>query len=481
MRRSLTAALLAAVVVLGLTGCYPTAANAIGDLERFAMQLDGVESVETLTDEPENMAFPFGGTALGVAAVHLDADSWRESLPEVALAVQDWLATDQKRDKVKLSVGIVFPIGAVGLAADASETRDRLQLVESLADDSNLTGFTVGFSSGGSIDLSNDTATVTLARNANASVASVLAGLSPILGGFAPDAPLEITSDADRSGTDAAVGNELRREFVATSSIQSDSPIVTWVDGVDAITAITGWRVDDVGEATVYATDAAALDSLEAELRGLPGAEAVTSLSLVTPELTIDGGGTDSVAARELATALVAAGISSVSVSDGEVTVGALDVAGARVVLQTAAAVPGAEVVRLDLTINLAASGANPCACIRVGGATPAYLADVLPTLLELDPQSLDSVWVRAEDAVDASYESDDQAAMGAFLAAVHEQAIARGTSVAVSSDAGNDYYIVMFDAQPQITADDVWSGNHNAPQDKRHAQIIKLWNALDN
>ena len=470
MRRSLTAGLLIAVLAASLTGCYPTASNAIADLERFAVQLDGVESVETLVDTPENMAFPFGGTALGVAAVHL-GDSWREELPDVALAVQDWLANDQKREKVELSVAIIFPSGALGLADQASDTRDRIELIELLADDARVTDLRVGFWGDSTVD--PDTASITLERTPEATLAELLTDYSTEFGTLSPQGFVEIVTGSDATTDDTA------RSLTIAAPTAAESPVVTWADAVDLITTVTGWRVSESGEATVYAADAAQLDSLDAALRALPGFEAISSLTLESPELTVESG--DDSVARELAGALAADGISGVSVSRGVLTVGTIDTDGARTVLATAAAIPGAEDVMADLEISLGALDANPCACIRMRDANLGYLSAVLPPLLELEPTALDQIWVRGETAVDASYESDDRAAMSAFFAAVHEQAIAGGTSVAVSVDAGNDYYIVKFDAAPQITADDVWSGNNNTKQDKRHAEVIDLWNALDN
>lgn len=479
MRRSLTAVLLAVAVVAGLTGCYPTAANAIGDLERFALQLDGVESVETLEDTPENMAFPFGGTALGTAAIHL-GDTWPDDLPDVAVAVQDWLATGQKREKVTLSVGIVYPFGALGLASTEGETKARLDVVEALADDPAITGVSIGFSPYGSIDSSNADSTITIGRNADVTIAEIVADHHSILSDLAPNGTLEVVIDDDL--TDIGSDDDAsRRDLETRTSIDPAAPLIAWVDAIDAHEAITGWRVADDGEATVYASDAAQLDSLDAELRSLPGFAALRSLTLVSPQLSVESEAGDSTAARELATVLAAAGFSEVTVSGGELIIDSIDADDALLVLATAASVPGAEDVVADLEISLGVIDSNPCACIRMRDATLGYLSSVLPPLLELDPGSLDQIWVRAETAIDASYESDDRAAMGAFFAAVHEQAIARGTSVAVSTDSGNDYYIVMFDAAPQITADDVWSGNNNAPQDKRHAAIIDLWNSLDN
>jgi len=480
MRRSLTAGLLAIVVLAGVAGCYPTAGNAIADLERFALTLDGVESVESLRDTPENMAFPFGGTALGTAAIHLD-DSWREELPEVAIAVHDWLATEQKREKVKLSVGIVYPAGAVGLATLASETRDRLELVELLVDDPAVTGHLVGFSTDGTIDAENDSLVAVLGRDPSVTIGSVLGAWAPALAELAPSGAVQVVVDADLGDEASDADTASRREFLAATSILPDAPVVAWADAVDANSAVTGWRVGGDGRATVYAADAAQLNSLEAELRALPGFEAITSLTLVTPELTVESGSGDSTAARELATALAAAGISDVSLVGGVLTIGSLDPGTARTMLATAAAVPEGETVLVDLEISLGEPDANPCACIRVGDASLGYLASVLPPLLDLDPTSLDHLWIRDETGVDASYESDDRTAMGAFFSAVREEAIARGLTVGVSAGGAKDYYIAQFEAAAQISSDDVWSGNNDTPQDKRHAEIIDLWNSLDN
>jgi len=478
LRRKITAIVVAAAVLVGVAGCYPSAAGAIDRLREFATTLEGVTGVESLRDTPENMAFPFGGNALGTAGVRIDGEDWADHINEVAEAVRDWLETEQSDEKVTLSVAILVPFGGIGVTNSADETAQRAALLIDLAGDTHLTSARVGYDPAGTVDAQDPT--IVVGRSHDSSLRQVVTDWQPRFaevsgGGMVIEQTQTVASaPAEPASVDSTIGGE--RLYSGQTAETLETPVMQWAIAVDEA-HVAGWRVSNPVEggssATVAAASVSEVDGLEAFARGTAGAEQLESLTIVAPGLTVISHDGPPSGVRTLATTLAESGdYGTVEVSQSALSVGEITPRLAReLVASTASLAPA------TLAFTTTLDGIS----LQVDGTDVAYLAEIVPGLLDLDPTSSGDVALRILDDGDlwaqwaGAYDADR---VESLFEAAHDATVTRGAGIQVTMGDGKDQFRLAFDAAPTLDEADVWVGNTAKPDD-RHRAAIAAWNAL--
>lgn len=478
LRRKITAILVAAAVLVGVAGCYPSAAGAIDRLRGFATTLDGVTGVDSLKDTPENMAFPFGGNALGTAAVRIDGADWADHIDEVAEAVRDWLATEQSDEKVTLSVAIVVPFGGIGVTQSADETSQRAALLIDLAGDAHLTGARVGYDPAGTVDAQDPT--IVVGRSDDSSLRQVVTTWQPRFaevsgaGMVIEQTETVRSAPAEQESVDSIIGGE--RLYSGQTADALETPLMQWAIAMDEA-EVAGWRVlnpvDGDSSATVAAASVGEVNGLEAFARATAGVEKLDSLTIAAPGFTVISNDGPPTGVRTLATALAESGdYGTVEVSGSALSVGETTPALARELVASAASLAPA-----NLAFTTAINGIS----LQVDGTDAVYLAEIVPDLLDLDPSSTGDLALRLLDDGDlwaqwaGAYEAKR---VEALFEVAHDATVANGASIQLTMGEGKDEFRLAFDAAANLDEADVWVGNTAKPDD-RHRAAIAAWNAL--
>lgn len=478
VRRKITAIIVAAAVLIGVAGCYPSAAGAIDRLREFATSLEGVTGVDSLRDTPENMAFPFGGNALGTAGVRIDGEDWAEHLDEVAEAVRDWLETEQSDEKVTLSVAIIVPFGGIGVTNSADETAQRAALLIDLAGDTHLTSARIGYDLSGTVDTQNPT--ITVGRSDNSSLRQVVTDWQPRFaevsgGGMVIEQTQTVASaPAEAASVDSIIGGE--RLYAGQTADTLETPVMQWAIAMDEA-EVAGWRVsnplDGDASATVAAPSVGEVDALEAFARGTAGVEQLQSLTIAAPGFIVISQDGPPSGVRTLATTLAESGdYGTVEVSQSALSVGEITPVLARqLVASTASLAPA------TLAFTTTIDGIS----LQVDGTDVVYLAEIVPGLLDLDPSATGDVALRLLDDGDLWAEwagAYETTRVEALFAAAHDATVTRGAGIQVTMGEGKDQFRLAFDAAQSLDEADVWVGN-TTKADDRHRAAIAAWNAL--
>ena len=481
LRRKITAIIVAAAVLVGVAGCYPSAAGAIDRLREFATTLEGVTGVDSLRDTPENMAFPFGGNALGTAGVRIDGEDWAEHLDEVAEAVRDWLETEQRDEKVQLSAVILVPFGGIGVASPAIETAERASLLIDLAGDELITSARVGYDPSGSVDESD--ASIVVGRVADSTLRHVVTDWQPRFAQLSNGSmTIKQTMDVSRLPTDSsptgeAVGSvDGERTYGGQTADTPETPAMQWALTMDEAPTVVGWRVthsaENAPEAIVAAATIDGVDGLEALARATPGADEFDTLTIVAPGLSVVSEDGPPTGVRTLATSLALSGdYGTVHVAGTALSLGELTPEATRSLLMSAQAVAPATLAFTTTLDGL---------ILEVDGTDADYLAAVVPALLVLNTDDMTGLRLLDDGALWVEYGGAYNAnRVESLFETLHDAAIAAGSSIQVTMGAADDRFRLLFDAKAQLEESDVWVGN-DTKADDRHRDAIAFWNSLD-
>jgi len=487
-RRKLIAGFLAVGLIAGLTACFPSSRGAIDKLEAFALTLDGVSEVTTLSDEYANPAFPFGGNSIASVAVHLDGDDWRDDVGAVAESIRDWLATEQKDRKVDLSAAIVTPFGGVGVAEDEDETAERIDLLLALDDDEDIDRALLGYTPDGRID--DEDPSVTIARAEGADLATVYAAWQPRFVEFSPVGSLAVEAERDIrdvrnniSGMDPTLTGQHALLGLTTWTI--DEPAVQWAVDADGRDDVLGWRVDNNDGAPSFAVAAHRLDQfdgLEAATLALPSIDTALTVSIHTTGLTVYSPTLPWTAARELAGEIADEGdLGQVSVNGATVFTETVE-EDAVLDLVDRAAEPE-EPILLDFTTPLGdelGSSGDECGCLEVQAIDADRLAEALPAALDLDRRGLGQLRYLDDGDIWANYLGEyNTEVVESFLSSVHDDAVREGADIQLSMARDSDKrFLFLITAEDRLALSDVFAGNRSDP-DKRHEEALDIWNDL--
>ncbi len=487
-RRKLIAGVLAAGMVVGLTACFPSSRGAIDKLEAFALTLDGVSEVTTLSDEYANPAFPFGGNSIASVAVHLDGDDWRDDVGEVTESIRVWLATEQKDRKVDLSAAIVTPFGGVGVAEDEDETAERIDLLLALDDDEDIERALLGYTPDGRID--DEDPSVTIARAEGADLATVYAAWQPRFADFSPVGSLAVEAERDIrevrnniSGMDPTLTGQ--HALLGLTSWAIDEPGVQWAIAADGRDDVLGWRVDNNDGSPSFAVAADRLDkfdALEEATLALPSIETALTVSVHAIGLTVYDPALPWTSARELAGELAYEGdLGKVSVNGASVFLETVEEEDVLDLVERAA--EPEEPILLDFTAPLGdelGSSGDECGCLEVQAIDADRLADALPAALDLDRRGLGQLRYLDDGDIWANYLGEyNVEVVESFLSSVHDDAVTVGADIQLSMARGGDKrFLFLITAEDRLTLADVFAGNRSEP-DKRHEEALEIWNDL--
>lgn len=458
-----------------LSGCvyFADADREIAALREFAGGLDGVTTVEELSNGPANVASPFSIDAEAVVLITVEGDDWRETVPSVAAAVIDWLDTEQTNQSVDLGAGVAFPGGVIGLA-DPDATTARFTLAEAFATDARVTSSAIGWE-GESPSGSEESAPVVVERIPEATVSEIAADWMPALGGFGPLSVRVAFSSADDGSAASRVDTTtLGQRSVVFDGAPSDlTAYLGWIDGVDAMADVQGWRASSTA-VTVAVRPEASLIETETAVRALPGFDQAGSLTLVYGELTVASDGTVTTA-RSIAELLADdPRFTEIAPGQGELAATVSDLGAARDLVDLAETI--ADSATLPLTLRIRETDTPlQFTDVPVGGAH-AWIA-----MLGSVPDDIGVENVRvfgADDVEVALAGTYDSARVLAVFEAIHDQAISAAVAVNLQFDDSDEFFIAQFDAVPTISAADLWVGR-NTERTRDHDDLVALWNSL--
>ncbi len=470
-RSALLAFVTASAVLLSLTGCvyFANADREIAALRSFALQLDGVTAVDEASNRPTYVANPFSIDATAVALVTIEGDDWHDTLPAVADAVITWLATEQTNDLVTLTAGVRFPGGVIGLS-DKEATSSRIELAEQLVADDRISHAAIGWNAN-DVAASNADAQVELERVPGATVSEVATDWLPGVQGFGPLHISVAFTAPEGSRVDATTLGE--RTIVVTPDLADLAGYLAWIDIVDETEGVAGWRADAEG-ITVAVHPAASLSGVEAQLRAAPGFDQAGILTLIQGDLTIVSDGSVSVA-RSLAELLAGdARFSEIAPGTDELSVEVTDIAAATDLLAIASTVDDSDDVLLTLR------SAGPGNRLTLNDVSIADAREWVSALAELAaPITWDRVTIWERERVVLQFEGEfDTSNAFPMLEAIHDQAIALGSTVEFEARARDSFLLAQFVAKPQIARSDLWVGR-NVEFERGHDELIEFWNSL--
>lgn len=459
-RKSTRSGLLAllAAALISLSGCvwFANADRELAALREFALTLDGVTAVDEFSNGPTYTANPFSIDATGVALITIEGDDWQQTLPAAAHAVIEWLATEQTNELVTMSAGIQFPGGVIGLASTGNTTNGdnpasaeipttdaRIALATSMLADPRLALVSVGWQPEAA---SNADAYVQVERDPAASVSAIVTEWMPQLTDFGP---FRLSTQDDTILLES----------------QPTPAYLSWIDAVDVMPGVVGWKADSDGVAVTVGPDAS-LSEIETALRGLDGFGEVAQLTLSQGELTIRSDGTVS-PARQLAEALSGDDrFTEIVPGATELAVVAANEQAATELLTRAAEIEGAGEV--SLTLEITGDRRITLRDVPVNNAEPWLTAFAnIPTFDRI------ALWGDGNLAIDfeGRYTPDE-----AFPAidSVRAIAIDEATSISIEFRETDYFFIARFDAKPQLETVDA---GRDIPLTDEHRALISHWN----